>query len=264
MIDRDLLISAVGAWVGNCLIFDQLDSTHFFARRLMEQVDTEDIPISPTLILAESQSGGIGRAQRTWSSESGGLYFNVVWSLADPSCIAQLPMLAAATIHQAVTAVGVKDAAVKWPNDILVHGRKLGGVLIHALHGARLLGTVGVGITTTETPDLSDIPGLAATSLADILGPGDADERSTTLITTFLERFTKSLHNPEPTVEHWKAHLIHTEGETISLTTSSGQSISGTYSGVNSAGHLMMQTSDGLKTLTGGDIVEEDENRETR
>ncbi len=259
MIDRDRLISAVGPWVGNCLIFDQLDSTHLFARRLMEQVDTEDIPVSPTLIMAESQSGGRGRAQRTWSSESGGLYFNVVWSMTDPSYITQLPMLAAATIHQAVTAVGVENAAVKWPNDILVDGRKLGGILIHALHGARLLATVGVGINITETPDLSDLPGLAATSLADILGPGDPAEQPITLITTFLERFTESLHNPGPAVEHWKTQLIHTEGETITLTTSSGDVISGTYAGVNSAGHLMIQTEDGLKTLTGGDIVEKDE-----
>ncbi|MEN8165215.1 MAG: biotin--[acetyl-CoA-carboxylase] ligase, partial [Acidobacteriota bacterium] len=219
MIDRDRLIAAVGPWVGNCLIFDQLDSTHLFARRLMEQLDTEDIPVSPTLVLAELQSGGLGRAERVWSSRPGGLYLNVVWAMTDPSNIAYLPMLAASTVHQAITAVGVENAAIKWPNDILVDGRKLGGILIHARHGARLLATVGLGINITETPDLTGTP---VTSLADILGPGDAADRSITLITTFLERFTKSLHDPGPAVEHWKSHLIHIKGESIRFRASSG------------------------------------------
>ena len=258
MIDRDRLIAAVGPWVDNCLIFNQLDSTHLFARRLMQELDTEDIPVSPTLVLAESQSGGIGRAQRTWSSGPGGLYVNVVWAMTDPSNIVHLPMLAAATVHRAVTSVGIENAGIKWPNDILVDGAKLGGILIHARHGARLLAPVGFGLNVTETPDLSDSPGPPATSLADILGPGDASERSITVITDFLKNFTESLHNSGPTVEHWKTHLIHSEGEDISLTPSSGAVISGTYAGVNPAGHLMIQTHNGLQTLTGGDIVEDD------
>lgn len=258
ILDRDRLISAVSAWVGNCLIFDRLDSTHLFARRLMEQLDSEDIPLNPTLVLAESQTDGLGRAQRTWSSRTGGLYLNVVWTMTDPSQIAQLPMLAAAAVHRAVTAVGVENAGIKWPNDILVDGHKLGGILIHARHGARLLATVGFGINVVETPDLSGLPGPSAISLADILGPGDAFERPITVITTFLEHFTGRLHDPRPAVEHWKAHLVHTEGENISLSTSSGAVISGTYAGVNPDGHLMIQTEDGLKTLTGGDIVEDD------
>ena len=259
ILDRDRLISAVGAWVGNCLIFDRLDSTHLFARRLMEQLDTEDIPLSPTVVLAESQSDGLGRAQRTWSSQPGGLYLNVVWAIGDPSNISQLPMLAAAAVHHGVTSVGVEHVGIKWPNDILVDEKKLGGILIHARHGARLLATVGFGINVAETPDLSGLPGPPATSLADCLGPGDASNRSITLITAFLEHFTKSLHDPRPAVERWKTHLVHSEGESISLSTSSGTVISGTFAGVNSDGHLMIQTSDGLKTLTGGDIVEDDE-----
>jgi len=138
-LDRDRLISAVGPWSGNCLIFDQLDSTHLFARRLMEQLDTEDIPLSPTLVVAESQRTGLGRIQRKWSSDPGGLYFNVVWAMSDPSLISQLPMLAAAAVHKAVTKAGVKNAGIKWPNDILIAGAKLAGILIHARHGARLL-----------------------------------------------------------------------------------------------------------------------------
>lgn len=261
ILDRDRLISAVGEWVRNCLIFDQLDSTHLLARRLMQQSDEEDIPINPTLVVAESQTGGLGRAQRTWSSEPGGLYFNLVWAQTDPSHTALLPMLAAAAIHQAVSAVGVKNAGIKWPNDILVDGNKLGGILIHARHGARLLATVGSGINISSTPDLGgpdDQPGTQATSLADILGPGDDEDRATTLITTFLETFCDSLTAPQPSVDHWKAHLVHTKGESISVSTSAGIVISGTFAGVNPDGHLMIKTEEGVQTLTGGDIVEND------
>lgn len=258
MIDRDRLISAVGSWVGNCLVFDQLDSTHLFARRLMEQLDAEDIPVSPTLILAETQRSGLGRAERTWSSRPGGLYANLVWAMADPSYIANLPVLAASAVHHGVTALGINNARIKWPNDILVDGNKLGGILIHARHGARLLATVGFGINNTETPDLTGLPCLPAISLVDILGPGDASDRSIIVIKTFLDHFIDSLKNPRPAIGYWKTHLIHTEGEPLSLQTSSGSVISGTYAGVNDEGHLLMQTTEGLKTLTGGDIVEND------
>jgi len=258
ILDRDRLISAVGPWTSNCLIFDRLDSTHLCAKRLMEQLDTEDIPLSPTLILADRQSGGQGRAQRKWSSQPGGLYLNLVWAMTDPSHIAHLPILAAATVHRAVCAVGVENAGIKWPNDILVDGHKLGGILVHARHGARLLATVGLGINVVEAPDLNGLPQQSVTSLADCLGPGNATDRTLTLITSFLEHFTESLHDPQWAIDHWKAHLIHSEGENISLQTSSGAVISGTFEGVNSSGHLMIQTESGLQTLTGGDIVEDD------
>ncbi len=258
ILDRDRLISAVGPWTSNCLIFDRLDSTHLCARRLMEQLDTEDIPLSPSLILADSQSSGQGRAQRKWSSQPGGLYLNLVWALTDPSHIAHLPILAAATVHRAVAEVGVENAGIKWPNDILVDGHKLGGILVYARHGARLLATVGFGINVVEAPDLTDLPQQKVTSLVDCLGPGDPIEQTLTLVTSFLGHFTESLHDPRRALDHWKTHLVHSEGENISLQTSNGAVISGTYEGVNSSGHLMIQTDIGLQTLTGGDIVEVD------
>lgn len=224
----------------------------------MEQVDSEDIPISPTLVVAETQRTGLGRSERTWSSALGGLYFNLVWAMTDPSYIANLPVLAASAVHHGVTAIGIDTARIKWPNDILVNSHKLGGILIHARHGARLLATVGVGINVTETPDLTGLPCLPATSLIDILGPGDDSDRSITILKTFLDHFIDSLENPRPAIGYWKTHLIHTEGESLSLQTSSGTFISGTYRGVNDDGHLLIQTDDGLQTVTGGDIVEND------
>ncbi len=257
ILDRDRLISAVGSWTRNCLIFDQLDSTHLFARRLMDQLDSEDIPLSLTLILAETQKGGLGRFQRKWSSDAGGLYLNIVWAMSDPSLISQLPMLAASAVHTAVTAAGVQDAGIKWPNDILVGGNKLGGILIHARHGTRLLTTVGIGINILKTPDLSGwMGGPPATSLTEILGTGDFTDQVVTLATTFLQFFTESLHNPGPSVDHWKNYLIHTKGENITVQTSSGAVISGAFVGVNPDGHLMIQTDTDVQTLTGGDIVE--------
>ncbi len=253
--DRDRLIAAVGTWTRNCLIFDSLDSTHLCARRLIEQLDREDIPLSPTLILAESQDDGQGQADKKWSSQPGGLYLNLVWAMADPSRVASLPLLGASAVHQAIADVAVENAGIKWPNDILVDGKKLGGVLVYARHGARLLATVGFGINIVNSPVLSGLGGQKATSLADCLGPGDAGERALNVITTFLELFTEALCNPQPAIDHWKAHLIHIEGENITLQTSSGAVISGTFRGVNPSGHLLIHTENGLQTLTGGDVV---------
>ena len=127
----------------------------------------------------------------------GGLYLSWLRSGIKAETIAQLPMLAAAAAHDAIARIGVSDIRIKWPNDILVGGRKLAGVLVFARHGDTTWVTVGLGVNVETTPVLEESSGMPATSLAEILGEGETEvatghhtERSNRAFTASDIRFT--------------------------------------------------------------------------
>jgi len=102
-----------------------------------------------SVVVADAQTGGRGRMGRTWVSPSGvNLYFSLILRPALPSIrIPQLTLLVAAAIHQALSSFAVDLLPlIKWPNDILVNGRKLCGVLCEMQSEADLAHFVVIGI----------------------------------------------------------------------------------------------------------------------
>ncbi len=247
------LIPAVESLVANSVVFDRIDSTHRCARRLIDQVDGEGVLLHPTLIAAERQDAGTGRFERTWVSPAGGLFLDFVWTLSDSSPVAALPLTAAAALHRSVAELGVENTAIKWPNDILIDGRKLGGILIHVRHGERTMAAVGIGVNVAVAPDLPDGPG--AISVDGVLGPGDTNRRIVDLAVGFLRSFLPALKNPAPEIDHWRSHLVHSDGDRLEVATASGEKVSGEFKGTDAVGRLLLRTETGLKTLSGGDII---------
>jgi BirA family transcriptional regulator, biotin operon repressor / biotin---[acetyl-CoA-carboxylase] ligase len=146
--------------------------------------------------VAEEQTAGRGRRGRTWLSPPGeGLLFSV---LVRPGCApASLPpiaLLAGLAVHEAVMhAVPGANVRFKWPNDVVVGGRKLAGVLVEAVTvGSRVEAVViGIGInvhTRLFPADLSDL----ATSVA-LLAPATPPDRATLLADT-LASLDRDLH----------------------------------------------------------------------
>lgn len=100
-----------------------------------------------TVVLAEAQDAGRGRDGRVWASPPGGLYLSAV--LRPPLPLAHVPPLTLAIgvgLCDAVRAAGAATAALKWPNDLLVEGHKLAGVLVEAQSQGGRLDAVIVGI----------------------------------------------------------------------------------------------------------------------
>ncbi len=96
----------------------------------------------------------MGRAGRSWFSPPGGLYLSWLAAKLAPETVAQLPMIAAAATHEALVRLGIEGAVIKWPNDLLVDGRKLAGLLFHARHGATTWAVVSVGINLKQAPSI--------------------------------------------------------------------------------------------------------------
>jgi BirA family transcriptional regulator, biotin operon repressor / biotin---[acetyl-CoA-carboxylase] ligase len=127
------------------------------------------------VIVAESQAAGRGRRDRVWSSPPrAGLTLSVLlrpglarrdlgWSAVQPGRYAWLPLLAGVAVLEAVHRVAEVDAALKWPNDLLVDDRKCAGILAETNGDAVVIG-IGLNVTT-RADELPEITGVPPTSL---------------------------------------------------------------------------------------------------
>jgi BirA family transcriptional regulator, biotin operon repressor / biotin---[acetyl-CoA-carboxylase] ligase len=109
-----------------------------------------------TLVLAEEQTAGRGREGHTWSSPPGGLYLSVLLrpSPASDARWSLLPLAAGLAVAEALDEWGAQ-AQLKWPNDLLEEGRKLGGILVEAASGASGIESmvVGIGVNVRKPAD---------------------------------------------------------------------------------------------------------------
>ncbi|SEN26773.1 biotin--[acetyl-CoA-carboxylase] ligase [Paenibacillus sp. OV219] len=157
--------------VQNVKLFDSVDSTQNIVQRLAEDGAPEG-----TLVIAEQQTSGRGRMGRKWVSPSSkGIYMSYVLRPGIPLQFApQLTLLTAVALCRALRSVAAPlDIGIKWPNDLLIGGKKISGILLESIAEDERLRYVvtGIGISVNLTrddypPELHDI----ATSLAIELG----------------------------------------------------------------------------------------------
>jgi BirA family biotin operon repressor/biotin-[acetyl-CoA-carboxylase] ligase len=147
-------------------MLDWVDSTNAEARRRAEAGDA-----GPVWISARRQTEGRGRRGRTWHSVEGDLAATLL-TVTDrpPAEAAQISFIAALAVADVVqTWLGAEGVRLKWPNDVLVEGRKISGILVESgrRDDGRLWLAVGVGINLAHTPEDTERP---ATSVAEVSG----------------------------------------------------------------------------------------------
>jgi BirA family transcriptional regulator, biotin operon repressor / biotin---[acetyl-CoA-carboxylase] ligase len=126
--------------------FAVIDSTNLEAARRASRGES-----APVWIVAQEQSGGRGRRGKSWASPQGNLFATYLApGRRSPSEVALLSFAAALAVADLVDAMaGDAVARVKWPNDVLVHGRKISGILLEAGEGWF---AIGIGINVTSAP----------------------------------------------------------------------------------------------------------------
>ncbi len=147
-------------------VFDKVSSTNDLAKRLAGTGAPEG-----TVVVSRKQSMGKGRFGRRWISPSGGLWASLLLRPETSQNIALLPILAGIATAKAVEEVALVKVKLKWPNDLLIGNRKLGGVLVESCYsGTQLRGAiVGLGINVRNSSlDLPKRLKTRAVSLRDI------------------------------------------------------------------------------------------------
>lgn len=137
---------------GELRAFARVPSTMDAAHALAAQGAAEG-----TLVWAQRQEQGRGRQGRAWESPEGGAYFSIIVKPSRPAAeIPQLSLIAGLAAAEAVRECAMLSPRVRWPNDLLLNGKKLAGILTEAKNGAVV---IGVGINVTTKP--SDLPDTA-------------------------------------------------------------------------------------------------------
>ncbi|MFO7286350.1 MAG: biotin--[acetyl-CoA-carboxylase] ligase [Gammaproteobacteria bacterium] len=171
-------------------LFVSLDSTN---RRLLESEPPR--PGAARICIAEYQHAGRGRRGRRWIvPPAAGVCLSAAWSFVEPpEALSALPLASGVAARRAIHDACGLDVTLKWPNDLVLDGGKLGGILVETVprHAGGVLAVVGVGINVALPRDAaasSDWPGGAA-DLAGALGgvPPSRTELAAALIARLVE-----------------------------------------------------------------------------
>jgi len=195
-------------------------------------------------VVADEQTAGRGRRDRSWDSPAGGIYLSALRRPGRPAEETPLFTLAGAVaVARAARDRGV-DARIKWPNDVLVDGRKLAGVLTEsATAGDRLAWVVvGAGVNVT-TPGVE-----GATGLLDRLGDRGVDRPG--FVVDVLTAFDAVADDPDTTLSAWR-DLAETLGRRIRVRTPAGEVV-GEAVDVD-RGALVVATGAGRRRVAVGD-----------
>ena len=242
------------AWAGKtCLCFDSMESTQNYGKELGKKE-----PVHGTLILAEEQTAGRGRRGRSWQSEKGA---NIAMSLClEPKLrtehAAGLTLVMALAVAEGIKKVTGREPQIKWPNDIVLNGRKICGILTEmCFKDGGYIVVIGVGINVNNTGFPEDIKGTASSLKLET----GAETSREALIASVMECFENYYEIYEQTEdltllkEQYESMLANKNREVNVLDPK--EPYKGTAKGINSAGNLIVVCEDGTeKEVYSGEV----------
>ncbi|AQR73028.1 biotin--[acetyl-CoA-carboxylase] ligase [Sphingomonas sp. LM7] len=197
---------------------------------------------------AERQNAGKGRQGRAWDSPAGNLYISTLVRVrpGEPSP-ATLALVAAVALEEAVSLFGVQPM-LKWPNDLLIDGAKLSGILLERVEDAVI---VGFGVNLAQHPD--DL-GRPATSVAAHAPAPDPEIFAETLAEIFARWLSRWREGIAPVRDRWLARA-HPTGTALTARLADGSSVDGLFDGLDPQGALILRLADGTsRVIHAGDV----------
>jgi BirA family biotin operon repressor/biotin-[acetyl-CoA-carboxylase] ligase len=148
------------------MILENCTSTNDIASKL-----ASDETVHGLAVVSERQTRGRGRFGREWVSPPGGIWMTVVLRTVTGDSLASLPIIGALAVVRALRPLGVR-ALVRWPNDVMVDGKKLAGVLVEAKFKGNMLAFALVGLGVNANFSSTELQALAekSTTIFEILG----------------------------------------------------------------------------------------------
>lgn len=244
------LSSEVRRWIRELKVHDEIDSTN---SHLIRRASSE--PIDGVVCLAESQTSGRGRRGRPWLTVAGrSIAVSLGQTLAMPASEAgPLSLVVGVGVAMALKSMGIRGVGLKWPNDILVDGTKAGGILIELPGvGRPLTAVVGIGLNVGAGREVSQRLGMPIGDLAEAEFISRNELASSVIesvrseIVEFERAGFASLRG------RWEE--LHAYQHRPVLLLCANDTIEGVARGVSMAGELIVQTADGLRRFTSGEV----------
>lgn len=224
---------------------DEVGSTNAEALRLAEAGAPEF-----TLVTTRRQTAGRGRRGKSWVSPEGNLYASIVLRPdRPPAVLSQLSFVVALAAGDLLDRLGVQGrVAFKWPNDVLVEGAKISGILLEGGQGHLV---AGIGVNLAHHP--ADTP-YPTTSVAAHGGRADVEEATAALADAFLGWYRRWLDEGfAPVREAWLARAAGL-GREIRVTLHEGKVDTGVFSALDESGALVLTHAGTSRKITAGEI----------
>lgn len=213
------------------------------------------------VVFAETQTRGRGRLGRTWLSPAGkGLWFSVLLRPPlRPQAVTRLTVATATAIARAIRKELSLAPEIKWPNDLMIRGLKIAGVLTELSGELDSVRHVSLGIGLNVNLEQEDLPPAlrsTATSLRLVLGrPADRPALAAAVLRELDQAYVEVLENRfSALAEEWSAHCS-TLGRLVTVTIGSRR-ISGRAEALDEEGALLVRTEHGrLERIIGGDVT---------
>ena len=254
LLDKNLVLNAIGeqsAWF-NLQILDEVASTNTY---LMQQ----KVSAHATCVAAHIQSKGKGRRGRTWVSQLGAsLTFSLLWRFqCGAAALSGLSLAVGVALIRALNSLGVQQAQLKWPNDVLVNGHKLAGILIELqgdLEGPSAA-VIGVGVNLHLPKNVLDSIDQPAIDLSNVsVRPINQSE----LLGVILKHLADVLSGFEThgfigLRDEWLRYHAY-ENKPVRMLLPNGTAINGVVKNVADDGILLVETALGLQRFSAGEI----------
>jgi BirA family biotin operon repressor/biotin-[acetyl-CoA-carboxylase] ligase len=211
------------------------------------------------ILAAEEQTAGRGRRGRRWLSSPGAAAtFSVSRRLhCAPAALAGLSLAAGVAAVRALRGLGIIEALLKWPNDLLLRGAKIGGILVETRQlGSEICVVIGIGINCRSTPGLGRRLRRRVAALDDSAQPPLARNA---VIGAVAREVLDALQEFERAgfaafAADWTA-LHAYEGRRLRVRLEDGRTLSGVASGLAANGALRLRTRSGLREVATGQVV---------
>ncbi|HSY51313.1 MAG TPA: biotin--[acetyl-CoA-carboxylase] ligase [Thermoanaerobaculia bacterium] len=234
-------------------VIPRVASTNLVGRRIVNECIENELLLPKAIIIAGEQFAGRGRNARQWSSPAGkGIYATTLLSMP-ADLLPLLPLEMANIVASYLREVFAIDARVKWPNDILVGGRKIAGILIEArMSEERAFLLIGTGINVEPVVDelRPNAITISEASPRDFRGIDVATE-------AFIEHLDQRLGRPmerEAVLAEWRGYSIHKTGDRIQCLVGE-RNVEGTWDGIDEHGHALLRHGGETLAVSAGDLI---------
>jgi BirA family biotin operon repressor/biotin-[acetyl-CoA-carboxylase] ligase len=228
--------------------FPEIGSTMDAARELAKKGAGEG-----TIVIAEAQTRGRGRLSREWLSPEGGIYFTIILRpRISPAYAPRINLMAAIAVAATIRKLFGLKADLKWPNDVLIAGKKVCGILAEMDAEMDIVNFVNVGIGINANNSVTRFE-KTATSLKDALGREISRKELLSVLIMEIERRQPLLMKAD-LLKEWKrlSATLNNKVRVMNL----GEEVAGQAIDIDATGALILKAKDGsLRTVVVGDCI---------
>lgn len=250
---RASLPTAVARRLGALVVHWEIDST---SSELQRRVTAADL----SFVMAETQTAGRGRRGRAWLSPPGlNIYLSCLKRFdAGFASLSGLSLATGVIVLRALHALGIHDARLKWPNDVLAKGGKLAGILVELSgeYQGPCAAVIGIGVNLRLTDALREQAGQPVCDLATLVhdAPPDRNRTAAALITSLVQGLDQFERDGFASFVDEYADHDALRGVPLRVSGATGE-LDGIGAGIDARGALQLQTASGLRGIDSADVT---------